>query len=336
MTSAFRTGRIELSVHDTAPVWSGETAATALRQSLDLAVAAEELGYRRYWVAEHHSTPALATSTPAVLAGQILARTQSIRVGSGAVLLPNHPPLVIAEQFGLLASLYPDRVDLGLGRGAGGGAAAVDRLGRTDESSFERKFDELARYFRPGSDPDGVRAVPEPHIPPALWIVGSSTASALFAGKFGLPYVYAHAIAPGGAAEALRVYRRVFRPSTLLAEPHAGIAAIVVVADTDEKADSSARAFVLGQIRMRTVDANGVLPVEAQALAHTFTAAESEFARERMASQLIGSLDAVSRKVSTLLWDSGADELFALSQIPDFSARVHSYELLAKLGSGRS
>ncbi|GLZ40817.1 LLM class flavin-dependent oxidoreductase [Actinokineospora sp. NBRC 105648] len=326
------TEAVAVSVHDTVPVWRGDTAGDALRRTIDLAKAVDELGYRRYWVAEHHSTPALATSAPAVLAGQLLAATTTIRVGSGAVLLPNHSPLAVAEQFGVLASLYPGRVDLGLGRGAGGSAEAAARLGDPRGRDFADQYTELVDYLTaPGTGHRGVRAVPEPVTPPEFWMVGSSVGSAAFAGSLGLPYVYAHAIVPGPAAQALAAYRGAFRPSRWLAEPYAGVAAIIVAADSDARAQRLADAFVLGQIRMRTVDPATLLPTEEEAAAHRFTPQEDQFRRGRIDPQFVGSPATIGPRLRDLLRDTRADELFALTQVPDHDARVRSYELLAKV-----
>ncbi|GAA0952495.1 LLM class flavin-dependent oxidoreductase [Actinocorallia libanotica] len=322
---------IDISVHDTVPVWRGDTPGAALRRSVELAKAVEELGYRRYWVAEHHDTPALATSAPAVLAGPILEATRTLSVGSGAVLLSNHAPLAVAEQFGVLASLYPGRVDLGIGRAAGGSPQAAARLGDPRRRDFPAQLAELAAYFSGGDG--GVRAVPEPRTPPRFWLVGSSTGSAVTAGRLGLPYVYAHAIVPGGAPEALAAYREAFRPSAHSSEPHGGVAAIVVAADSDERARSLATAFVYGQILMRTVDPATVLPTEAEAADHHFNAAERAFLNQRIDPQFVGTPDRIAPRLAGLLADTRADELFVLTQVPDHDARVRSYELLAKIVS---
>ncbi|MCX4751620.1 LLM class flavin-dependent oxidoreductase [Kitasatospora sp. NBC_01287] len=322
------TEAIAISVHDTAPVWRGDRAGDALRRSVELARAVETLGYTRYWVAEHHSTPALAASSPAVLAGQILAATSSIRVGSGAVLLPNHATLAVAEQFGMLAGLHHGRVDLGLGRAGGGSPAAAALLGDPTGRGFDGQLEDLRAYFSGGLR--GVRAVPEPEVAPRLWLVGSSADSARYAGRHGLPYVYAHAIVGGGAPEALHAYRAAFRPTAEQPEPHAGVAVIAVVSDTDERAHRLANAFVLGQIRMRTTDPNTVLPTEEEAAAHPFSPAERAFLHERIAPQFVGSPQAVGPRLRELLQQTRADELFVLTQVPDHEARVRSYELLTK------
>ncbi|MGW5265793.1 MsnO8 family LLM class oxidoreductase [Microbispora sp. NPDC004025] len=322
---------IAVSVHDTAPVWRGDTAGDALRRSVDLARAVEALGYRRHWVAEHHNTPALATSSPAVLAGAILGATATIRAGSGAVLLPNHSPYAVAEQFGVLAGLHPGRVDLGLGRAAGGSGEAAARLGDPRRLDFGEALRELNEYFAGGSG--GVRAIPEPGIPPEVWLVGSSASSAAFAGRLGLPYVYAHAIVGGGAPEALEAYRQAFRPSAALAEPHACVAVIAVVNDSDERAHRLAASFVYGQILMRTADPATLLPTEEETAAHRFTAAEERFLREKIGPQFVGGPERVGPRLGDLLRRTRADELFVLTQVPDHQARIRSYELVAKIVS---
>lgn len=322
---------MRLSVHDTVPVWRGDSTGEALRRSLELAQEVEGFGYRRYWVAEHHGTPALATSAPAVLAGPILASTSTLTVGSGAVLLPNHAPYAVAEQFGVLAALYPGRVDLGLGRGSGGAPAAAARLGDPRGTGFAEQIAELRAYFAGGDG--GVRAVPEPETPPRLWLVGSSTSSAVAAGRLGLPYVYAHAIVGGGAPEAIDAYRASFTPSAQLAEPYAGLAVIAVLADDGERAHRLANAFVLGQIRMRTTDPMTVLPTEQDAAAHHLTPAEEHFLRGRIDPQFVGSPSDVAPRLTALLHRTRPDELFALTQVPDHAARVRSYELLAKVAA---
>ncbi|KAA9381393.1 LLM class flavin-dependent oxidoreductase [Microbispora cellulosiformans] len=322
---------IAVSVHDTAPVWRGDTAGDALRRSVDLAQAVEALGYRRHWVAEHHDTPALATSSPAVLAGSILAATSTIRVGSGAVLLPNHSPYVVAEQFGVLAGLHPGRVDLGLGRATGGSGRAAARMGDPRGLDFPSALRELGEYFTGGSG--GVRAIPEPATPPEIWLVGSSASSAAAAGRLGLPYVYAHAIVGAGAPEALEAYRRTFRPSAALPGPYAGVAVIAVAADSDERAHRLATSFVYGQILMRTVDPATLLPTEEETAAHRFTPEEERFLRDRIGPQFVGSPERIAPRLGDLLRVTRADELFVLTQVPDHQARIRSYELVAKIVS---
>ncbi|WP_151772618.1 LLM class flavin-dependent oxidoreductase [Streptomyces abyssomicinicus] len=323
--------RVHLSVLDTVPVWRGSSAADSLRNALDLARHAERLGYLRYWVAEHHNTPSLATSAPAVLAGQIAAVTSTIRVGSGAVLLPNHAPLVVAEQFGVLESLYPGRVDIGIGRASGADASAAERLrgyGAAAGDDFSSRLAELEGYFGPGREKAAVRAVPTPEGRPPFWLVGSSPQSAAFAGARGLPYVYAHQIRPGAGAASLEAYRAAFRPSVQLDRPYAAIAATVVAAEDDERAEYLGRAFVLGQIVMRTSDWFTLLPTAEEAARHRYGPAEETFVRERLDPQLVGGPDTVRRRLAALVEETGADEVMALSMISGHSERVRSYELL--------
>ncbi|MFD7549525.1 LLM class flavin-dependent oxidoreductase [Streptomyces sp. NPDC059816] len=322
---------IAISVHDTVPVWRGDTPGDALRRTVDLARAVEGFGYRRYWVAEHHGTPALATSSPAVLAGPLLAATRTLTVGSGAVLLPNHSALAVAEQFGVLASLYPGRVDLGLGRATGGSPASTARLGDPRGLGFDAQLQELQGYFSEGQS--GVRAVPEPETPPRFWLVGSSVNSAVHAGRASLPYVYAHAIVGGGAPEALHAYRQAFRSTPAQPEPHASVAVIAVAADSDDRAARLAEAFVYGQILMRTVDPEGVLPTEEETAAHRFTPTERQFLRSRIDPQFVGSPDRIAPRLADLVARTRADELFVLTQVPDHEARIRSYEHLAKIAS---
>ncbi|MFE5513651.1 LLM class flavin-dependent oxidoreductase [Streptomyces sp. NPDC056529] len=322
---------IAISVHDTVPVWRGDTPGDALRRTVDLAAAVEGFGYRRYWVAEHHGTPALATSSPAVLAGPLLQATRTLTVGSGAVLLPNHSALAVAEQFGVLASLYPGRVDLGLGRATGGSPASAARLGDPRRLGFDAQFDELRGYFAGGHQ--GVRAVPEPEVPPRFWLVGSSIGSAVHAGRAGLPYVYAHAIVGGGAPQALDAYREAFRPAPGLSAPHACVAVIAVASDSDARAHRLAEAFVHGQILMRTVDPESVLPTEEEAAAHTHTSAERDFLRSRIDPQFVGAPDRIAPRLADFVARTRADELFVLTQVPDHEARIRSYELVAKIAA---
>jgi luciferase family oxidoreductase group 1 len=322
--------RLRLSVLDTVPVWRGSTAAESLRNTLDLAAHVERLGYERYWVAEHHNTPSLATSAPAVLAGQIAAATRTIRVGSGAVLLPNHAPLVVAEQFGVLEALHPGRIDLGIGRASGADAAAAERLRGYGPAGddFAERLAELEGYFGPGREKAAVRAVPTPEGRPPVWLVGSSPQSAAFAGARGLPYVYAHQIRPGLGRQSLAAYREAFRPSVHLEHPYAAIAATAVVAEDDVRAEYLARAFVLGQIVMRTTDWFTLLPTADEAAQHSFSRSEEAFVRERIDSQLVGGPEEVRGRLAALVEETGADEVMALSMIGDHTARLRSYELL--------
>ncbi|MCL6548885.1 MAG: LLM class flavin-dependent oxidoreductase, partial [Alicyclobacillus sp.] len=232
---------IPWSVLDLAPIVSGGTAAQALRNSLELARLAERLGYRRFWLAEHHNMPGIASSATAVVIGHIAAGTSSIRVGSGGIMLPNHAPLVVAEQFGTLESLYPGRIDLGLGRAPGTDPVTVRALRRdlaTHADRFPELLQELLAYFQPPAHPEElrVRAIPGEglHIP--VWLLGSSTYSAELAGRLGLPFAFASHFSPNDTLVALETYRSAFQPSEELERPYVVVCVNVVAADTDEQA----------------------------------------------------------------------------------------------------
>ncbi|OAA19622.1 luciferase family oxidoreductase, group 1 [Frankia sp. EI5c] len=324
---------IPLSVLDVVPVFEGGSATQALRDTVALAPKVEELGYHRYWVAEHHNTPSLATSTPAVLVGRIAAATRTLRAGSGGVLLPNHPPFVVAEQFGTLEALFPGRVDLGLGRAPGTDpvtARALRRVPDVDGHSFQRQLGELAGYFAP-TDPDSaVLAIPAPESRPELWLLGSSHASAGLAAALGLPYAFAHHINPHASLAALHHYRASFRPSRHLDQPRALISVLATVADTDQAAARVAAPYLLGKIWMRTIGAFAAFPSAATASAHSFSRAEQAFIEDLAAAQLIGGVDTVRRRLGELVESTGADELMALTVVPDQTDRLRSFELLAR------
>src|SRR4051794_17962100 len=215
---------VPFSVLDLSPIREGGTAAESFRNTLDLAQHAERWGYKRYWLAEHHGIPGIASAATAVVIGQVAAVTSKIRVGSGGIMLPNHAPLVIAEQFGTLASLFPGRIDLGLGRAPGGDhrtARALRRNLGSDGDTFPRDLEELRGYFREGGPGNGVHAVPGEGLDVPVWLLGSSDFSALLAAELGLPFAFASHFAPDYLHQALSLYRRHFQPSAHLAEPHA-------------------------------------------------------------------------------------------------------------------
>src|SRR4051794_6321216 len=229
---------VPLSVLDLAPIPEGSDAAEALRRSLDLAQHAELWGYRRFWLAEHHGMPGIASAATSVVIGHIAAGTSSIRVGAGGIMLPNHSPLVIAEQFGTLASLFPGRIDLGLGRAPGTDQRTARALRRNmtgSDESFPQDVLELQSYFEPFTDGQGVRAVPGEGLRVPLWLLGSSLFSAHLAARLGLPFAFASHFAPDFLLQALDVYRSNFAPSAQLDKPHAMIGVNVFAADTDEK-----------------------------------------------------------------------------------------------------
>ncbi|MEV4846014.1 LLM class flavin-dependent oxidoreductase [Micromonospora matsumotoense] len=320
-----------VSVLDVVPVWNGSTATRALRDSLDLAVAVEQLGYTRYWVAEHHNTPCLATATPPVLVGALLAATRTLRVGSGGVLLPNHAPLVVAEQFGTLAALHPGRVDLGVGRAPGTDAVTARALRRAPDGAdqFPGELAELLGYFGPTAQPRAITAVAAAESTVPVWVLGSSPGSARLAGSLGLPYAFAHQISPTLTASAFAVYRESFRPSGHLDRPHAILSAVVVAGESDEHAEKLIAPYLLGQIRLRTSGRLDPFPTAAEEESHRYTAPERAFVADRIAGQVVGGPETLRRRVAQLRAETGADELMALTILPDATDRRRSYALLA-------
>ncbi|UGQ12404.1 LLM class flavin-dependent oxidoreductase [Yinghuangia sp. ASG 101] len=329
--------RIPLSVLDTAPVWEGETATQALRATVELAEAVDRLGYRRYWLAEHHNLPNVATSSPVVVAGAIAARTRGLRVGAGGVMLPNHAPLVVAEQFGTLHALHPGRVDLGIGRAPGtdpGTARALRRSAKPlDGRDFPAQLAELIEYFQPAGRPSAnaaprIEAVPAGDNPVPVWVLGSSGSSAELAGVLGLPYAHAHHFNPDSTRSALELYRRAFSPSAALDAPYALVAAIAVVAESDERAHHLAAPLrVATMLAMRGMnppytpaDKAAEIPLGAQ---------DAAISRRMLGPQLIGGPDTVRARFDELVETTGLDELMALTMIHDPRDRIRSYELLA-------
>jgi len=330
-------GEVPLGVLDLAPVPSGASAGAALRNSLDLARQVERLGYGRYWVAEHHNMPGIASSAPAVLIGHIADATQSIRVGSGGVMLPNHAPLVVAEQFGMLEALHPGRIDLGIGRAPGTDPLTASALRRTAEISadgFPQDLGELVAFFYgtfPDDHPYGqITPVPARGNVPALWLLGSSGYSAQVAGTLGLPFAFAHHFSAANTLPALALYRSHFRPSALLERPYALVAAAVVCAETDERARWLAGPSALSFLRLRQ-GRPGQLPSPDEAASYPYTEAERAAIQARQADQVIGSPATVKAGLEALLERTAADELMLTTVVYDHAERVRSYELVAAL-----
>ncbi|MEV7816952.1 LLM class flavin-dependent oxidoreductase [Streptomyces flaveolus] len=322
---------IPVSVLDVVPVFEDGSATTALRDTVALAPRVEALGYRRYWVAEHHSTPSLATSAPGILVGQLAAVTSTLHVGSGGVLLPNHAPLVVAEQFGTLEALHPGRIDLGLGRAPGTDPLTARALRRTSQGEdFPLQIEELSGYFAPGDPASGIVAVPAADGRPEMWMLGSSPSSAEAAAVLGLPYAFAHQINPHASALALARYREAFRPSPFLDRPRTLVAALVTVADSDEEARSVAGPYLLGKIQMRTRPRFDAFPGPRTAADHPYSAAELRFLDELTEPQLIGSPGTVRTKLAALVERTGADEVMALTVVHGQRERLRSFELLAE------
>jgi luciferase family oxidoreductase group 1 len=327
--------KIPRSILDLAPIVEGGDAAQALRNSLDLARHAEAWGYCRYWVAEHHNMDGVASSATAVLVGHIAAGTKTIRVGSGGVMLPNHAPLVVAEQFGTLATLYPGRIDLGLGRAPGTDRPTMRALRRhlassDEEEGFPRDVVELKGYLGEGGADDAVRAIPGigTHVP--IWLLGSSLYSAQLAAYLGLPFAFASHFAPDLLMHALDVYRAGYRPSADWPKPHAMVGVNVVAADSDEVA-----AFLFTSIQQRFLGMQrgrrGPLPrpIDPAQLDAMWTPQEKAGVQRMLAAAAVGSPQSVKQQLEAIIAQTAADELIVAGAIHDHAARLRSYELLA-------
>lgn len=322
---------IPLSVLDLAPVTEGSSAAQTFANTLDLARAAERLGYARFWLAEHHNMPGIASAATAVLIGHVAGGTKTIRVGSGGVMLPNHAPLQVAEQFGTLASLYPHRIDLGLGRAPGTDQAAARALRRFYASADEFPADvvELMRFFEPAQPGQAVRAVPGAGIDVEMWILGSSLFGAQLAAALGLPYAFASHFAPDALEQALSVYRRTFKPSARLAKPHAMLALNVVAADSDEEAR---RLFTTQQqafINLRRGKPGLVPPpLESGDAINAYCSPDEKANVDRaLACAVVGSAQTVKEGVAAFVQRHQPDELIFTANVFDHALRVRSFEL---------
>ena len=323
---------VPLSVLDLAPVAAAGSAAEALRHTTALARRVEELGYRRIWVAEHHNMPAIASSSPPVLMAHLAAATNTIRIGSGGVMLPNHAPLVVAEQFGTLESLHPGRIDLGIGRAPCTDQRTALALRRSIQGlsaeDFPAELTELIGML--AGDPGRPQAVPAAAALPQVWLLGSSDFSARLAGLLGLPFSFAHHFSAGNTEPALAVYRHAFRPSQWLDQPHAMVAVSATCADTDERAEYLAKPGWLSFLRLRT-GAPIRLPSPEEAARYEFSPAEQAFVEQRKIGQAIGSPSTVAGQLGELLGRTGADELMLTNQIYELEDRLRSYQLIAEL-----
>ncbi|HEY0641062.1 MAG TPA: LLM class flavin-dependent oxidoreductase [Pseudonocardiaceae bacterium] len=325
---------VPLSVLDLAPVAAGAGNGAALAATTALAQRVEELGYHRFWVAEHHNMPAIASSAPAVLIAHLAARTSTIRVGSGGVMLPNHAPLVVAEQFGTLVALHPGRIDLGIGRAPGTDQLTALALRRSVEAlsadDFPQELGRLLAYFDADPSASRVRATPGSGDAPDVWLLGSSDFSARLAGLLGLPFSYAHHFSSGGTDHALDVYRTSFRPSEALAEPYAMVAVSTICAPTDEEAHWLAGPAGLSFLWLRQGRPRALATPE-EAAAYPYSPMEREFLAQRHDGQAIGSPDTVTQQLTTLLDRTAADELMLTTMVYDLDARVRSYELVSEV-----
>ncbi|WP_432577569.1 LLM class flavin-dependent oxidoreductase [Kineococcus arenarius] len=327
---------VPLSVLDLSPVPSGASASTALRRTVQLARAAERFGYHRYWLAEHHNTPAVAGSAPEVLVAAVAAATTTLRVGAGGVMLPNHAPLRVAEAFRVLEGLHPGRIDLGLGRAPGtDGRTALALRGAREPhrgDDFAERYAQLLGHadgFPAGHPLAGVRAVPADVPLPPVWVLGSSEHGARAAAELGTGYAYAAHFGTADPATALRTYREGFRPCARRAQPHAVLAVGAIVADGDERAGALLRAQQLATAHLR-LGRPGPLPSPEEAAAHAWTAAERHVAAQGTGLVLAGTAGDVAARLRELVGTTGADELMVVTQVHDHAERERSYELLAR------
>lgn len=339
---------VPLSVLDLVTVGAGRTATQALRTSVDIAKGAEQRGFHRYWVAEHHSMPGVASSSPAVILAHLAAHTERVRLGSGGVMLPNHASLIIAEQFGTLEAMAPGRVDLGLGRAPGTDGATAAALRRTDRlgegaDDFPQQLAELIRFLD-DDFPDGhpyakIHAVPGPvqatspggvQSPgrPPVWLLGSSGFSARLAGMMGLPFAFAHHFSAQNTIPALDLYRESFRPSEVLDAPYALIGVSALAADDAKEARRQVLTGALNMLRLRRGNP-GLVPTPEEAEAYSFSSLEQEFVDSWLGNIIEGTADEVRSGLDDLQKRTGADELMITANAHSGEARVRSYELIA-------
>ena len=321
----------QLSVLDLSPIVEGGDAALALRNTLDLARHAEAWGYKRYWLAEHHNMGGIASAATAVVIGHVAAGTSTIRVGAGGVMLPNHAPLVIAEQFGTLEALHPGRIDLGVGRAPGTDpltAHALRRDGTAD--SFPDDVVELLSYFRPAKPGQRVRAVPGVGLGVPIWILGSSLFGAELAAALGLPYAFASHFAPDALSQAVDLYRRTFRPSETLQRPRVMLGISVFAAETDREAERLFTSLTQAFVALRR-GAPGPLPPPVESMEGRWSDPERAMVARALGCAVVGAPATVRRGLDAFVARTQPDELMVTAQIFDHAARLRSYEILKDL-----
>jgi luciferase family oxidoreductase group 1 len=324
---------VPLSVLDLSPITEGSDAGQALRNSLDLARHVEALGYRRFWMAEHHNLPGIASAATAVALAHVAAGTSRIRIGAGGIMLPNHAPLLIAEQFGTLAALHPGRVELGLGRAPGSDqitARAVRRNLLSDADQFPQDVVELMGYFQPAELGQPVQAVPGAGLQVPIWILGSSTFGAQLAAYLGLPFAFASHFAPAMLMRAIAIYRERFRPSPQLAMPHVMLGVTVVAAETDEEAR-----FLFSSLQQSSLNNRIGRPGRVPSPVEDFEARLEPYARailaDALGSAVVGGPDTVGRGLDEFVNRTGAEELMVTGNIFDHAKRKRSFEIIAEV-----
>ena len=324
---------IPFSVLDLSPIVEGGTAADALKNTLDLARHAEQLGYQRYWVAEHHNMPGIASAATVVVMGHVAAGTRTIRVGSGGIMLPNHAPLVVAEQFGTLESLFPGRIDLGLGRAPGTDMLTSRALRRdlnTNPEQFPQDVEELRAYFADLQPGQPIRAIPGTGLKVPLWILGSSLFGAQVAAILGLPFAFASHFAPEALLPALEIYRRYFKPSQQLDKPHVMVAANIIAADSDAEARRLFTSLQQSFVKLRR-GTPGMLGPPIDDITTWASPVELAGLRSSLLYSFVGSPATVSQGVKSFLELTRADELIVGGHIFDHQARRYSFELAARI-----
>ncbi len=324
---------VPFSILDLAPIVQSSTASDAFQRSLDLARHAEQLGYRRFWLAEHHNMPGIASAATALVIAHVAAGTSTIRVGAGGIMLPNHSPLVIAEQFGTLAALHPGRIDLGLGRAPGTDqptARALRRGGSNAADTFPQDVQELQAYFHPAVPGQVVQAVPGAGLDVPVWILGSSLFGAQLAAALGLPFAFASHFAPDHLEQALAIYRHEFRPSARLAKPYAMAAIGVIAADTDAAARRLATSLQQSFVLLRR-GTPGPLPPPVDSMDGLWAPHEQAGVEHAFREAVVGSPATVQRGLAAFLHRTRVDELMVTAAIHDHTARLRSFELVAQI-----
>ncbi|MDX5420621.1 MAG: LLM class flavin-dependent oxidoreductase [Hymenobacteraceae bacterium] len=326
---------IKLSVLDLVPIRAGKSIADSFEHSLELARHVENLGYTRYWLAEHHNMPGIASSATAVLIGHIAGGTSSIRVGSGGIMLPNHAPLIVAEQFGTLESLYPGRIDLGLGRAPGTDQVTAYALRRDMQGNvedFPNNVVELRQYLSAENSSAKVRAIPGEGLAIPVWILGSSTFGAQLAGMMGLPYAFASHFAPAALQMALKVYRDSFTPSDQLQEPYAMACVNVIAADSDGEANHLATSLYQSFLN---VIKGKALPMQppVESMEDRWSLQEEYAVKQMLRYTFVGSSKTIQEELQAFLDETQVDEIMVSTGIYDPAARLRSYELLAEVST---
>jgi luciferase family oxidoreductase group 1 len=324
---------VPLSVLDLSPIKQGSDATAALRDSLDLARHVESLGYGRYWLAEHHNMPGIASAATAVAIGHVAGGTSTIRVGAGGIMLPNHAPLVIAEQFGTLASLYPGRIDLGIGRAPGTDqrtALALRRALGGNVDNFPQDVQELLAYLRPAMPDQGVRAIPGEGTNVPVWILGSSHYGAQLAAALGLPYAFASHFAPDDLDFAVQLYRRDFKPSPTLGKPYVMLGLNVFAADTDADAQLMFTSLQQAFVNLRT-GRPGPLPPPLPGYAETLEPRLADLLANTLRCAIVGGSATIAEGLENFIAAHKPDEIMVTAQIFDHAARRKSYEILSKV-----